>query len=197
MLTFPAFEYQYKMKLASILGCLLAVAAVTSCDNAPDSEAQTSDTAHAQVIDLDEERAQINSFLDQWHDDAANARPAYFDKMAEGSIYIGTDKTELWQKQDFQEWAQKYFAEGKGWDFDRINRNIYFSEGGEVAWFDELLGTWMGDCRGSGVLSRQDSTWKIEHYHLGVTVPNDTLNGFIEMVKAFEEKQQSTSGKAS
>ena len=34
---------------------------------------------------------QVNAFIDEWHDDAAHARSRFFDKMAPGAIYIGTD----------------------------------------------------------------------------------------------------------
>eukprot|EP01034_Spumella_vulgaris_P040925 gene40925-50634_t len=47
-------------------------------------------------------RQQINTFMDQWHKDAANADPAYFDKMAPNGIYIGTDKTEIWTREQFK-----------------------------------------------------------------------------------------------
>jgi len=37
--------------------------------------------------------ARINAFVDEWHQDAAHARPAYFDTIAPDGIYIGTDKS--------------------------------------------------------------------------------------------------------
>lgn len=181
------------MKIPSLLGCLLVLAGMISSCQSGNEESSPSTEEVTTSFNADEDREQINRFLDEWHDDAAHARPAYFEKMAENGIYIGTDKTELWKRDDFRKWARKYFDQGKGWDFDRISRNIYFSEDGHIAWFDELLDTWMGDCRGSGVLSRQDSSWKIEHYHLSVTVPNDTLQGLIDMVQAFEAKDSTRS----
>ena len=32
-----------------------------------------------------------------------------------------------------------------------LERHIYTSKSGDFIWFDELLDTWMGACRGSGV----------------------------------------------
>ncbi|PLW96177.1 MAG: hypothetical protein C0593_12275, partial [Marinilabiliales bacterium] len=42
-----------------------------------------------------------DQFLDQWHRDAANADTAYFQKIADNGIYLGTDKTERWTKEEF------------------------------------------------------------------------------------------------
>lgn len=75
--------------------------------------------------------------------------------MADDAIYIGADKTELWSKEQFQAFAKPYFDAGKAWSFKVVSRNIYFSKTGDVAWFDELLNTWMGVCRGSGVLEKK------------------------------------------
>ncbi len=164
----------------------LAAITLAACQNQPEAVADERAPKHNPEAD----RESINHFLDQWHDDAANVDFAYFEKMADDGIYIGTDKTELWTRDEFRQWSEKYFDAGTGWDFDKIERNIYFSDNGDIAWFDELLSTHMGDCRGSGVLSRHDSLWKIEHYHLSVTVPNDTLDGFIELVRAFEADRE-------
>jgi hypothetical protein len=57
------------------------------------------------------------------------------------------------------------------------------NEAKNLAWFDEKLDTWMGICRGSGVVARTKEGWKIKHYVLSVTVPNDKITEFIELVK--------------
>jgi hypothetical protein len=43
----------------------------------------------------------------------------------------------------------------------------------------------MGICRGSGVLKKSGDIWKIEHYVLSVTVPNDNI---YEVMKVNKEK---------
>jgi hypothetical protein len=43
----------------------------------------------------------------------------------------------------------------------------------KMAWFDELS-TQMKICRGSGVLVKIGNDWKIKHYVLSMTVPNET-----------------------
>ncbi len=128
--------------------------------------------------------ASVNSFIDDWHNDASNADVAYFDKIAADGIYIGTDATELWTKDEFYLWSQKYFEKGKAWSFITIERNIYFSDDKQYAWFDELLNTGMGVCRASGVLLRNGDSWEIKHYHLSVAIPNEKMKevkGVIEV----------------
>ena len=133
----------------------------------------------------DDEKQAINSLLDDWHRAAATAdEDTYFGSMSEDAIYIGTDATELWTKAAFMKWSMKYFERESAWDFTATERNIYFSQNGQMAWFDELLDTWMGPCRASGVLKREGTRgWKISHYQLSVTVPNEKIKNFIELLK--------------
>ncbi|MDH3321895.1 MAG: nuclear transport factor 2 family protein [Flavobacteriaceae bacterium] len=126
----------------------------------------------------------VNHFLDQWHKDVATYDyDAYFDKMTAESIFIGTDATEVWTKDAFQTFAKPFFDKKETWNFTPLDRNIYFSENQKFAWFDELLDTWMGLCRGSGVLTKEGENWRISHYVLSVTIPNDDMNEVIQVKK--------------
>lgn len=125
----------------------------------------------------------INQILDTWHLNAANADLAYFDFIAEDGIYIGTAKEEVWNKKEFLQFAQPYFDKGKAWDFKPYDRNIYFNDGNNVAWFNEKLDTWMGVCRGSGILQYKNNSWKIYQYTLSVAVPNEKINEVISAIK--------------
>ena len=58
---------------------------------------------------------QVAAFIDEWHDDAAHSRLRFFDKMAPGAIYIGTDKTERWTREELKEWSKKYFERPSAW----------------------------------------------------------------------------------
>lgn len=125
---------------------------------------------------------EIQQFLDQWHRAAATAdEQVYFGSMTKNGIYIGTDASERWTTEEFEAWAGKYFEREKAWDFTATKRDVYFSADGNTAWFEESLDTWMGTCRGSGVLVRVEGAWKIAHYHLSVTVPNEKIEEFIEL----------------
>lgn len=127
---------------------------------------------------------ELHSTLDSWHKAATDAKAeVFFGLMAENAVYIGTDATERWSKSEFYQFAKPYFDRGNAWDFKAYDRQIHISADGRYAWFSELLTTWMGVCRGSGILTKTTSGWKIEQYHLSVTVPNDLITDFISLVK--------------
>ncbi|MEK7256107.1 MAG: nuclear transport factor 2 family protein [Bacteroidota bacterium] len=133
--------------------------------------------------------ADINRLLDAWHKAAAVAdEDTFFGSMTADGIYLGTDATERWLRDELREWSKKYFEKETAWAFTPRNRQVYLSQSGDLAWFEELLDTWMGTCRGSGVLAKTAEGWKINHYNLAVMVPNDLIQGFIDLVKKAEKK---------
>nr|WP_315161154.1 nuclear transport factor 2 family protein [uncultured Flavobacterium sp.] len=138
--------------------------------------------------DNTKEKANINSVLDAWHKAAAEANyNAYFSLMTEDAIFIGTDATENWNKKDFQAYAKPHFDKGKAWSFTALERHIYFDKTGKTAWFDELLNTQMKICRGSGVLVKIGKEWKIKHYVLSMTIPNDNSSEVIKVKASIED----------
>lgn len=133
----------------------------------------------------------INNFIDQWHLAASKAdAKVFFGSMTENSVYIGTDSSERWTKAQFLGFAKPYFDKGKAWDFKAFDRDVHISADGKYVWFSELLNTWMGVCRGSGVLIKSADGWKIEQYHLAVTVPNDIIKDFISLVDNFNKTKK-------
>ncbi len=134
-------------------------------------------------------KVQINKTLDAWHKDAAEAHfKNYFDAMTDDAIFIGTDATEHWDKTAFQAFAKPYFDKGKAWNFTSLERHIYLSADKKIAWFDELLDTQMKICRGSGVMVLVKGIWKIKHYVLSMTVPNDNIDQVIEVKSPIEDE---------
>jgi hypothetical protein len=134
---------------------------------------------------------EIHQFINQWHEAAARADDAaFFGSMAENSIYIGTDAKERWTKNEFITFAKPYFDRGKAWDFKPYNRDLHVSPDGQYVWFSELLTTWMGVCRGSGVIHKTSNGFKIEQYHLSVTIPNEIVKDFITLVDNFNKQQK-------
>lgn len=124
----------------------------------------------------------IAVFINDWHKAAAEAKiESYFGMMSEDAIYIGTDASERWTKKEFYDFCEPYFSKGKAWNFKPYNRQIYYSKDGKTIWFDELLETWMGVCRGSGVISINNDTFKITHYHLSVTINNEKVKDFLQI----------------
>lgn len=134
-------------------------------------------------------RQQVNAFVDRWHDDAANTRPEYFDKIAPQGVYIGTDKTEVWTRDQFKAWAKPYWDKKKAWAFTAQKRNVYFSPDKKYVWFDEQLNTQMGTCQASGVLRNTGKGFLIEHYQLSLAVPNELLDSITAMIAKQEKKK--------
>lgn len=130
----------------------------------------------------------ITTVLDNWHKAAAEANfNNYFNALHDDSIFIGTDATENWNKKQFQDFAKPYFDKGRAWNFNALERHIYFDATGKTAWFDELLDTQMKICRGSGVMVKEGKTWKIKHYVLSMTVPNDNVDEVVKVKTTIED----------
>ena len=155
---------------------MFALITLNACET---SEKVNSQTPEKPNIDS------LNKQIDLWHQAAANKdADAYFGMMAPESIFIGTDKTENWSKPEFEALYRPYFAEGKSWDFKRIDRNWYFNKEYNIAWFDETLDTWMGVCQSSGVMEKQNNGhWLIKHYQLSLTINNDKIDAVIGLTK--------------
>jgi len=129
-------------------------------------------------------RAVIDTLMNAWHRAAARAdAEQFFGAMTENSVYLGTDASERWSKTRFYAFAKPHFDRGKAWNFTPYNREVLFAND-SLAYFDELLRTWMGVCRGSGVVMQQpDGKWKIAHYNLAVTIHNDLITDFVTLIK--------------
>lgn len=115
--------------------------------------------------------------LDSFHTAAAEAdEPAYLAQLTTEIVFLGTDGTERWEGQAFRDFVSDNFSRGRGWTYRSSQREIRLSPDGQVAWFDELLQhDQLGQCRGSGVLVRDDGDWKIAQYNLSVPIPNEMV----------------------
>lgn len=143
-------------------------------------------TAFVNAQNTDKEK--VSKTLDAWHLAAAQADfDAYFNLMTADAVFIGTDATENWNKKEFQAYAKPHFDKGRAWSFKAVERHIYFDQTGKTAWFDELLDTQMKICRGSGVLVKEGKNWKIKHYVLSMTIPNDNTNEVVKVKSAIED----------
>ena len=132
-------------------------------------------------------RQQLNVILDQWHKDAARCDlNGYINAMSQGGVFLGTDPGEYWKREEFRSFCKPYFEKKTSWDFRVVSRNLYLGSDKRFAWFDEVLMTQMGLCRGSGVISLNDGQWKIEQYVLSPTVPNDLMKK-VTALKASED----------
>ncbi|MBT3741205.1 MAG: nuclear transport factor 2 family protein [Polaribacter sp.] len=161
--------------MKNIIVLLLIVLISVSCQN---------ESKQISNLELDSIKKETNKIVNSWHKAAAEANfEGYFGLMDSVSVFIGTDASENWNKNKFQAFSKPYFDKGKAWDFETLERNIYVNSSGEFVWFDELLKTWMGTCRGSGVLEKIENSWKIKHYVLSVSIPNEDINRVITIKK--------------
>lgn len=132
----------------------------------------------------------IAGVLDAWHAAAAAAdEEKYFSYFTPDAVYLGTDASERWKRDEFRKWAHPYFAKGKAWRFKATARWITFAPDRTVAWFDEALETPnLGPCRGSGVLVATDHGWKIAQYNLSIPIPNDLADDFKKQIEDYEKQ---------
>lgn len=127
----------------------------------------------------------LDTLMNNWHYAATTANhEAFFGFLETDGIYIGTDATERWTQQEMSEWAAPYFERDTAWAFTTVERNFDFTDDLQLAWFDELLDTWMGTCRASGVLRKNnEGHWELAHYHLSIAVPNEKIKAYLEVLK--------------
>ncbi len=139
---------------------------------------------------------EIEAVLDDWHDAASKADQArYFGHLAEDAVFLGTDASERWTRDAFNDYVTPYFSKGQGWTYHPGRRYVMLSSDGGLAWFDEqLTNDKYGELRGTGVLRRTDGHWRIVHYNLVFTVPNDRAKRVVEFIQRKEEPPSGDSG---
>lgn len=170
----------------------MAILSFTSCNK----KALPTQPAIEKEVEIPAEfQFQLNAgdFLDAWHKAAAEANFGnYFNAFSQRGVFVGTDKTEVWSKEEFAEFSKPYFDKGKAWTFKPIERSMHVGDNGKYVWFDETLDTWMGVCRGSGVMSFDQSKneFKLEHYVLSLTVPNEKMREVMKVIEAQEKQKE-------
>ncbi len=139
---------------------------------------------HAQGND----KSQVSDVLTNFHKAASNADwETYFGLMSDDAIFLGTDASERWDKRFFKGYA----AKTRGWTYTPTERHINITPDGTSAWFDELLhNEKYGTSRGTGVLIRTKSGWKISQYNLTFPIPNDLAAGITQQIQVFEARQK-------
>ncbi|MCA9790352.1 MAG: nuclear transport factor 2 family protein [Candidatus Eremiobacteraeota bacterium] len=133
---------------------------------------------------LADPRQEVARVLDDFHRAASEADgERYFGHFSKDAIFLGTDLSERWNLEQFKAYAMPIFARGKGWTYRPTFRKIYLAPDGQTAWFDEVLeNDNYGQTRGSGVLVKDGSDWKVAQYHLTVPIPNELLDKVVEMI---------------
>ncbi|MGK7369882.1 MAG: nuclear transport factor 2 family protein [Candidatus Halalkalibacterium sp. M3_1C_030] len=138
---------------------------------------------------------EVNQVLDDWHNAAAKADfERYFGHFrSDSAIFMGTDATERWTIAEFKPWSKPYFDRGSAWSFEPVERHVYFSADGNISWFDEALDTPnLGPSRGTGVLIKEEGSWKIAHYNLSIPIPNAIVDTVVSQIdRALRDSSES------
>ena len=139
-------------------------------------------------IIADDQINEINTLLDGLHKDAHKGNyESYFKRYTSEAFFLGTDKTERWSIEEFKAYAQPAFADGHGWTYKVVDRNIEGS--GNTRWFDEIVfNKKLGHCRGTGVVQLINGEWKIVHYALTMLIPNSVAEEVGSQSRAADTK---------
>ncbi len=134
-------------------------------------------------------RKEAGPALDAFHHAAAVAdEDTYFGLFAPEGVFLGTDSTERWTLAEFRLFAEPHFQGDSAWVFEPLTRELEFSPGGDIAWFDEMLNSASyGECRGTGVLRLIDGQWKIAQYSLTIPIPNALAQEVVEQIRSVDK----------
>lgn len=127
----------------------------------------------------------VEQTLDSFHRAAAAAdMEGYVGRLAADGVFLGTDASERWTRDEFRAFCEPYFARGQGWWYEPVERHVQISPDGRTAWFDEILrNATYGLVRGSGVLRRRGGLWEIEQYNLAFLVPNEKAGEVVGVIR--------------
>ena len=133
----------------------------------------------------------VSAVLDDIHRLASEADfEGYFNLYTSDAVFMGTDATERWSIAEFKQYARPAFDRGSGWTYVMTERNVFLSDDGNTAWFDEQLeNEGFGECRGTGVLVKMDGVWKVSQYNLTVPIPNELLRDVVAQIRALDSEQ--------
>lgn len=143
--------------------------------------------AEPPAVDTTTETAAVDSVLTALHTlAAAGDFDRYFGLFAADAIFFGTDATERWTVDQFRGYA----SQSKGWTYDKTERHVFLDADGHTAWFDERLqNANYGETRGTGVLRKDETGWKIVQYNLTIPIPNALADSVVAQIRAMAPAQ--------
>ena len=143
----------------------------------------------APLAGQDGARAAVSAALDALHEAASEADfDRYFSLYADEAVFLGTDATERWTREEFMDYARAPFEAGTGWTYHTLERHVAIAADGRTAWFDERLeNAGLGETRGSGVLVMEDGSWKIAQYNLTIPIHNEMALEVARTIRTLKE----------
>ena len=145
----------------------------------------TSALPAAPLAGQDDARAAVSAVLDALHEAASEADFDRYSSLYAGeAVFLGTDATERWTREEFMDYAKAQFDTGTGWTYQMLERHIAIASTGRTAWFDERLeNAGLGETRGSGVQVMEDGSWRIVQYNLTIPIPNEMARDVARTVR--------------
>ena len=134
-------------------------------------------------IDIEAEKAQVQSVLDQWYQMVETGNLELFSRIMAHDpdmVTFGTDAAERWVGWEaLNESVQKQFESFETKGISVRDQVIKISELGNVAWFSEVV-DWdllaqgepvsLKGMRISGVLEKREGSWVIVQFHTSIPV---------------------------
>ena len=145
------------------------------------------------------EGERVAAVLDALHQAASDADVDRYSRLyAREAVFLGTDATERWTRQEFMAYTKARFDTGLGWTYHILERHISVAPDRATAWFDERLdNAGLGETRGSGVLVVEDGSWRIAQYSLAILIPNELARDVARQIRALNEARYPDRGKPS
>ena len=125
--------------------------------------------------EADRLRAEVEALLTDFHAAAAEADgDRYFGCLREDAVILGSAPGERFSVEELRALVLPVFSGGTGWKTIPYEQNVWVSEDGTTAWFDEkLLRESEVDYRTSGVLRRGAEGWKLVQVCGAFPVPDE------------------------
>jgi ketosteroid isomerase-like protein len=155
-------------------------------------------SANPSAMEIQGKEASANKLIEQtlnnFHQAAADANASrYFAQLTDNAIFLGTDASERWTKAEFKQFVTPLFNQGKGWTYTKVSRHISINKNHNSAFFDELLSNKnYGLCRGSGLLYKTKTGWKIAQYNLSIPLPNALAKNIVQQIKDSQQLKSRT-----
>ena len=137
------------------------------------------------AVDIEAEKAQVQSVLDQWNQVFETENLELFSRVMAHDpdmVTFGTDAAERWVGWEaLNESVQKQFESFENLGISVNDQVIKISELGNVAWFSEVM-DWdllhlaqdepvsMKGARITGVLEKREGSWVVVQFHASVPV---------------------------
>jgi ketosteroid isomerase-like protein len=143
------------------------------------------------LLDESPETRAVKAMLRDFHQAGVDADgERLFGHLEPDAILFGTDKHERFTVEEYKAFVDPYLSQGIGWTSVPTEQNVFVSDDGNFAWFDERLDKpGFGELRGTGVLHKVDGSWRVLQFNVAFTVPNDLARPLASMIQDLDQQK--------